>query len=166
MKFTESTYYIIKDGKVYRNVYAGLFEEKWAITRKVSDDVKIHVEHFDCACPFSRYYILDYKNGRVYKSDEQYSYLGSNINELVETLKAHGINWVVSGKSVERLVRVVKAFLSGDEVVTKESLEAAITAEYQLLVEHGMRQLDDDEMFRAVAELAQFYDIKYLGETK
>lgn len=97
MTFTESTYYILQDGKVYRKTVAGLFEEKWSIARKISDDVKIHVDHFDCAVPYSNYYILDYKNQKIYESKDHFSYYGGNLRELVDALKTYGIDWVIKG---------------------------------------------------------------------
>lgn len=94
MTFKESTYYVMKGGKVYRNVTAGLIEEKWTITRKINDDIKIHAEHFDCACPYSNYYVLDFKNQKIYEAKDNQSYLGGKMKELVDGLKANGIGWI------------------------------------------------------------------------
>lgn len=94
MTFKESTYYVMKGGKVYRNVAAGLFEEKWTITRKINEDIKIHVDHFDCACPYSNFYVLDYKNQKIYESKNNQSYLTGNLRELVDGLKTNGLDWI------------------------------------------------------------------------
>ena len=83
IKFSETSYYIYKDGIIYRRAAAGDFKERWSIHRKVGH-YKIHSEHFDCALPYTVYYLIDTKNDKIYKSEDCHS---SMINEIVEELK-------------------------------------------------------------------------------
>ena len=82
--FEKSSYFVMKDGKVYRNVIAGLIEESMRATRVVNG-YKIHADHFDCALPYSNYYILDPKNNCVYESRD--NTIG-RIQDLVVAMKA------------------------------------------------------------------------------
>ena len=84
-RFKESDYYVMKDGKIYRHPVAGLYEEKWHITRKVGD-YKIHAENFpDCALPYTNYYVIDTKEQKIYESRD---HIYSKLNDLVAALKA------------------------------------------------------------------------------
>lgn len=82
--FKKSSYYLMKDGKVYRNVVAGLIEESMRATRVVNG-YKIHADHFDCAVSYSNYYILDPKNNCIYESKD--NTIG-RIQDLVEAIKS------------------------------------------------------------------------------
>ena len=82
--FKKSSYYIMKDGKVYRNVSAGLFEESMRATRVVNG-YKIHADHFNCALPYTNYYILDPKNNCVYESRDNTM---GRIQDLVEVMNS------------------------------------------------------------------------------
>lgn len=83
-EFKKSSYYVMKDGKVYRNVVAGLIEESMRATRVVNG-YKIHADHFDCALSYSNYYILDPKNNYIYESRD--NTIG-RIHDLVESMKS------------------------------------------------------------------------------
>lgn len=46
---------------------------------------KVYAEHFDCALPYTIYYIVDTKENTVYMSEEcHFSYLENIINALKE----------------------------------------------------------------------------------
>jgi len=81
--FEKSSYFVMKDGKVYRNVVAGLIEEPMRTTRVVNG-YKIHADHFDCVLSYSNYYILDPKNNCVYESRD--NTIG-RIQDLIVAMK-------------------------------------------------------------------------------
>ena len=81
--FIESKNFIIKDKKIYRIASAGLFENPMKTTRNAGK-YKIHVEHFDCAYPYSNYYLIDYENGKIHELRNIHF---SILEELVELLK-------------------------------------------------------------------------------
>ena len=58
-KFAEDTYFKVVDGVVYRNVKAGLIEEKEFkhTTRKVGK-YRVVAQHFDCNLPYTNYYLI------------------------------------------------------------------------------------------------------------
>ena len=82
--FKKSTYFIIKDGKVYRKAACGLFPENNFRTNRIVNGYKIHVDHFDCALSYSNYYILDFKNECIYESKD--NTIG-RLQDLVESMK-------------------------------------------------------------------------------
>lgn len=83
IKFQVDTYFIYENGKVYRNVVAGKFEDKLHCVRKIGK-YKLCAVHFDCALPYTVYYLIDTEKEIIYRSEDcHYSY----INELVDAIK-------------------------------------------------------------------------------
>lgn len=79
----ESTYYVMKNGNVYRNVASGLIKNPMRTTRNAGK-YKIHAEHFNCALPYTNYYVLDSENDKIYELKD---ITISIIDELVSLLK-------------------------------------------------------------------------------
>lgn len=83
VKFKIEDYYIYENGKIYRNVAAGKFEDKLHCVRRIGK-YKLCAEHFNCALPYTVYYVIDTEKEVIYRSEDcHYSY----INELVEAIK-------------------------------------------------------------------------------
>ena len=81
--FNIDNYFIYENGKVYRNVQAGKIEDKLHCVRKIGK-YKLCATHFDCALPYTVYYLIDTEKEVIYRSgDCHFSYL----KELVEVIE-------------------------------------------------------------------------------
>lgn len=83
IKFEKKDYYTYENGKVYRIVANGKRQDKLHCVRKVGK-YKLCAEHFNCALPYTVYFIIDTEKGNVYQSRDCHS---SYINELVDEIK-------------------------------------------------------------------------------
>lgn len=87
--FEETTYYKVIDGKLHRNVAAGLILENRKPYRK-ADRYDVYIDSFpNAALPYSNYYIADKESGVVYKAEVIQGITDNKryIKELVEYLK-------------------------------------------------------------------------------
>ena len=83
IKLMKVNTYKYEDNKLKRLSANGWHDDKSRCTRNVSR-YKVYAQHFNCALPYSRYYVVDTKTGEVRVSGE---HLSSIINELVEQLR-------------------------------------------------------------------------------
>lgn len=84
--FKESTYYKVVNGIVYRNVKAGLIEEKdfKRTTRKVGK-YRIVARHFECALPYTDYYLIF--DDKIYETEQHPGWISNILKDMVEELK-------------------------------------------------------------------------------
>ena len=86
--FVQSTYYKVINNIVYRDVQAGLIEEKKSMrktTRKIGK-YRIVAQHFDCALPYTNYYLIF--DDKIYKTEQHPTILIPNIlKDMVVELK-------------------------------------------------------------------------------
>lgn len=82
-KFVESQQYVMKDSKIFRTVTDGLVEDKLRTTRKIGK-YRICAEHFNCALPYTNYYIIDTAEQVIYEYRECTT---SILKEIVTALK-------------------------------------------------------------------------------
>lgn len=87
--FEKTDYYKVVNGKLYRNVAAGLIVENRRPYRKAGS-YDLYIDSFpNAALPYSNYYIADKESGSVYKSEVLQGMSDNRryIKELVEYLK-------------------------------------------------------------------------------
>ena len=84
--FKEDTYYKVIDGKVYRNVKAGLIEDSEfkKTTRRVGK-YRIIAFHFDCALPYTKYYLIF--DDKIYSTELHPEFVPNILNDMVKELK-------------------------------------------------------------------------------
>ena len=51
---------------------------------------KVYSDHFDCAAPYTNYYVADTETGEVVEYKGHYTYMGSALSEIVEQVREHG----------------------------------------------------------------------------
>ncbi len=79
----QNSNYIYENGKLYRITPNGKFEDRLHCVKRIGK-FKLCAELFNCALPYTIYYIIDTKSGKVYESEEcHFSY----IKEISEELK-------------------------------------------------------------------------------
>lgn len=77
---------VYQNGKLHYKAMAGLQDEGAKCVRNIGK-YKLFAIHFDCAFPYTRYYLFDTDTNIVYRSDE-YSYNLKDIqNSIVNALK-------------------------------------------------------------------------------
>lgn len=84
-EFEESTYYKVIDGKIYRNVQAGLIECKDMRTTRKVGPYRIIAQHFECALPYTNYYLVFEDN--IYKATLHPQWVPDALNTMVAQLK-------------------------------------------------------------------------------
>ena len=86
-EFKKDTYYKAIDNVVYRDVKAGLIEEDdfRKTTRKV-DKYRIVAQHFDCALPYTNYYLIFGNN--IYVTEQHPIWIPNILNDMVNDLKS------------------------------------------------------------------------------
>lgn len=92
-QFTYTDSYVFKDGAMFRNVAAGLIDDKRRPYR-VAGNYNIYIDSFPTAAlPYSTYYIADKETGCVYRTEvlQGMSDQRQYVKDLVEYLKSHKI---------------------------------------------------------------------------
>ena len=83
----EDRYYVYKDGKLCKNVVAGVIPCAIVPTRKAGR-YKVYVDsHRDVALPYSIYHIADTETGKVYSFEVTHGVCYRPLDGIVEALK-------------------------------------------------------------------------------
>lgn len=89
--FVKSSYYKVISGIVYRNVQAGLIEEKEfkKTTRKVGR-YRIIAQHFNTALPYTNYYLIF--DNKIYETEQHPIWIPNILKDMVNELKEIDFN--------------------------------------------------------------------------
>lgn len=83
-------YYRVDGGRLqYRSVNG--WHDMCSRCVKVVGKFKVFADHFDCAMPYTNYYVGDTETGEVAVYKYHPSYLGSLVGEIASQVEAHGI---------------------------------------------------------------------------
>lgn len=86
-ELTPSIHYKFEDGKLLRQSINGWHDDNLRCTRNIGR-FKIYACRFDCALPYTKYYVVDIETGKVLQGEAQHYYSGDNhLSELVSDLQ-------------------------------------------------------------------------------
>lgn len=114
--------YKVENGKLICQSVNGWHDLGSKCVRNVGQ-YKIFADHFECALPYTNYYVADTKTGKVMAYRDHPSYLGSAVKELAEQVAEYGFGEPTAKQADPDEFDIV--WMPGDE----EKQEISVTAE-------------------------------------